>query len=563
MASMNNQDFVYDESQALNRNTYTGPSVTVSFVYDTNKKAAEPITVIRQFKDWKDNASGLSYVDSEVVTNPGNSTGHDPRSSETVVDVNLSAEWNNATIILPTPKNRYMSEGYTFDSWYGDSGFTQKLGGAGISISVSNNKTVYAKYVLVTHNVTFHWWDGSTIATVSVPHNQTAVPPAVENIEFTSWDKTLNNIVEDTVITAITWNMKKSIYSIAPYNGTAYYTYKVSTTDGVTWTSKTAKYLGQKISTKWNFFSAENSLFFAVSTDGNFYGSRNGIDWSLWNHIDYTISDIILTVDDSSNLEYFYFITPKSDKSQVYVKRLKTSFAGNVENVKTISNPNSTTYTGGMTPIQIVDRVNYVLVLYKLETAWGLFTSEKQKTRHRLVYVAKNPAHSTDFKSIAYTPFTKEQCSCRVAVNTDRRNNPEACIVRYHEKDQLDPLIDDTDSTCLIYSDYSDNPVVNTSVKGEDYKNLWYQDVIYYNDYFIITKIHHDSSDPDVRYGKWSSESKKISYTSASQRVGSNKAVVNGKLIGTAGIYDGTTFKAQSSGTFPAAYPTLVSYHKV
>ena len=132
-----------------------------------------------------------------------------------VVEIGGAAAYPNE---LPT-KESTGSTTYTFDKWV-----TEKGGSTEVDLnSVTENINVYASYKTAArkYTVTFCDWDGTVFETQEVEHGKNAVSPGNperEGYRFTGWDKSLNNITEDT--TFIATYVKQYEVKFVDYNGT-------------------------------------------------------------------------------------------------------------------------------------------------------------------------------------------------------------------------------------------------------------------------------------------------------------------------------------------------------
>jgi uncharacterized repeat protein (TIGR02543 family) len=95
-------------------------------------------------------------------------------------------------ITLPSPTKN----GYNFDAWYSDSGFTTSIGGAGTAYSpnsVSTSITAYAKWLAKTYSLTYHYnaaTGGASISSESFTSGGTAITlptPTKIGYTFAGW----------------------------------------------------------------------------------------------------------------------------------------------------------------------------------------------------------------------------------------------------------------------------------------------------------------------------------------------------------------------------------------
>ena len=125
---------------------------------------------------------------------------------------------------LPTPSK----EGYTFNGWYSDAGFTDKA--LSIPIGSTGDKTFYASFTINQYKITFNSNEGSAVDSITADYNATVSKPAdptKTGYTFAGWFKDENltnawNFETDTVPVDGTtlyakWALDK--YAITLHNG--------------------------------------------------------------------------------------------------------------------------------------------------------------------------------------------------------------------------------------------------------------------------------------------------------------------------------------------------------
>jgi uncharacterized repeat protein (TIGR02543 family) len=114
--------------------------------------------------------------------------------------VDLFAKWTDGSVTLPTPTKT----GYTFGGWYADSGLNNSVGAAGATYTPSTNITLYAKWAIITYNITYEL-NGGSVSTANPtsyniePPTFTLNNPSKENYHFVGWTKGNNNTLLPTV----------------------------------------------------------------------------------------------------------------------------------------------------------------------------------------------------------------------------------------------------------------------------------------------------------------------------------------------------------------------------
>ena len=111
----------------------------------------------------------LLYDPGFTVTNVSTTNGD---------TVNLVAQWESASVTLPTP---VLTDDYgatfTFDGWYSDAAFTNKVGDAGDTYTPTASLTLYAKFSPKIYLVKFIDGNGNTVKSESVWFGRDATPP--------------------------------------------------------------------------------------------------------------------------------------------------------------------------------------------------------------------------------------------------------------------------------------------------------------------------------------------------------------------------------------------------
>ncbi|WP_171056170.1 InlB B-repeat-containing protein, partial [Paenibacillus sinopodophylli] len=104
-------------------------------------------------------------------------------------------------IAAPTAPTRV---GYTFHGWYKEVGLTN-VWNFSVDMVPAVGITLYAKWSIQTHTVTFKNWNGDTLKTDTVDYGSGAAAPADPTrtgYTFTGWDTAFTNVTANTVVTA-------------------------------------------------------------------------------------------------------------------------------------------------------------------------------------------------------------------------------------------------------------------------------------------------------------------------------------------------------------------------
>ena len=178
--TMQNQQFIADEAQALNPNMYTR-SYAVTFNYDGADGGEQPesLTANFGFAGWK--YGDETFTNQQVVT----------FLSED--NVTIVAQWTPVSITLPTPTKT----GYTFGGWYKDAALTEaNKAGDGGDAYWPNEDTVNSLYAKWTANEYTYSYDvngGSAVdgGTYTIETPTFALPTAGEisrdGYSFNGW----------------------------------------------------------------------------------------------------------------------------------------------------------------------------------------------------------------------------------------------------------------------------------------------------------------------------------------------------------------------------------------
>ncbi|NYJ20335.1 putative repeat protein (TIGR02543 family) [Leifsonia psychrotolerans] len=170
-------DSVFAGNPTLNDVTFTGPPPSTG---DFSPAAANgslgPNADITVYYPWRyeDKRYGggftvgkwRGYRSQAVARMTFNMNGHGTPPS--VPDVVI----NQMSMVPSVPT----SVGYTFTNWYSDVGLTSVF--AFSSTPVTGDTTLYAKWTLNTHTITFDSNGGTTLTPATVDHNSTATKPA-------------------------------------------------------------------------------------------------------------------------------------------------------------------------------------------------------------------------------------------------------------------------------------------------------------------------------------------------------------------------------------------------
>lgn len=142
----------YDTAKKLTANGFTRV-YTVTYNYNGNGSNNTTATATYTFKDWNKNAAGTStsYSNQQSVKN---------LTSTNKGTVNLYAQWNSASVTLPTPTRT----GYSFKGWYDAASGGTKIGNGGASYTPTANITLYAQWTA--HIATIYYYaNGGTANT--------------------------------------------------------------------------------------------------------------------------------------------------------------------------------------------------------------------------------------------------------------------------------------------------------------------------------------------------------------------------------------------------------------
>lgn len=136
---MKPQEFVYDQPQQLDKNTYECKH-TVSFAVGDRKgdnAYFQSQTAECHFMGWAETAAGEKvYDDGAIVCN---------LTSERDGVKTLYAVWKSAGILLP--QLQIYHEGFYFDAWYLDEDFKEKAGEPGSMYIPTRSETLYGRVV--------------------------------------------------------------------------------------------------------------------------------------------------------------------------------------------------------------------------------------------------------------------------------------------------------------------------------------------------------------------------------------------------------------------------------
>lgn len=130
------------------------------------------------------------------------------RSSIKYFDKLLTSDIHDFTISSIANKYIPQKEGAVFSGWYLDDEYTKFFESKGNILTLTDliNANLYAKYQNQ-YTVTFVDYDGSLIKKSLVLEGDPAIAPEENPVRkgylFTGWDRNLENITEDTVITAL------------------------------------------------------------------------------------------------------------------------------------------------------------------------------------------------------------------------------------------------------------------------------------------------------------------------------------------------------------------------
>jgi len=179
--SMDDQDFTYDKAQKLTANGFTR-AYTVTFDYNeaTGGNDDATATATATFNGWATTADGeVAYSDQQSVSNL---TADDGGTA------NLFANWTKNSITLPTPTRT----GYTFGGWYSDAGLSASIGAAGAAYTPSADITLYAKWNIITYNISYDLAGGTVATANNTTYNiETATftlnNPTRTGYTFTGW----------------------------------------------------------------------------------------------------------------------------------------------------------------------------------------------------------------------------------------------------------------------------------------------------------------------------------------------------------------------------------------
>ncbi len=163
--SMEKSSHYFDEDKALTSNAFSR-SYVVSFdfndstlvktrangstKYNTDSQSS---TVFMSFKNWNTvaNGSGTSYSNGQTVKNLTTALNG---------NVNLYAQWNNASFSLPAVADH---PGYKFEGWYTSKTGGTRVGGSGetYSVALTTATTYYAHWTANTYEITFNEDNGT------------------------------------------------------------------------------------------------------------------------------------------------------------------------------------------------------------------------------------------------------------------------------------------------------------------------------------------------------------------------------------------------------------------
>ena len=149
-------------------------------------------TATATFKGWATTADGeVAYSDQQSVSN---FTADDGGT------VDLFANWTKNSITLPTPTRT----GYTFGGWYSDAGLSASIGAAGAAYTPSADITLYAKWNIITYNISYDLAGGTVAKANPTTYNIetatfTLTNPTKPGYTFTGWTKGNDNTLLTTV----------------------------------------------------------------------------------------------------------------------------------------------------------------------------------------------------------------------------------------------------------------------------------------------------------------------------------------------------------------------------
>jgi len=159
--------------------TFTGWSPTFP-----SKMPAEDLTLIAQ---WAPNLYSVSF---------------DSKGGSAVTSI--TQEYLKAIMQPGNPTKA----GHTFTGWYTDTNTTILYN---FSTPITENRTLYAGWQIQSYTVTFKNWDGELLFEETVVYNTAATPPVAPDreptaqyyFEFSGWNGNTNNILGETIFTAV------------------------------------------------------------------------------------------------------------------------------------------------------------------------------------------------------------------------------------------------------------------------------------------------------------------------------------------------------------------------
>ena len=191
--AMDDQAFTYDQAQKLTANAFTR-AYTVTFDYNeaTGGNDEATATATATFNGWATTADGeVAYSDQQSVNN---------LTATNDSTLTFFANWTKNSITLPTPTRT----GYTFGGWYSDAELSASIGAAGATYKPSADITLYAKWNIITYDISYDLAGGTVAKANPTTYNIetatfTLTNPTKPGYTFTGWTKGNDNTLLTTV----------------------------------------------------------------------------------------------------------------------------------------------------------------------------------------------------------------------------------------------------------------------------------------------------------------------------------------------------------------------------